>query len=167
MSSEQGALGASCTIPLAPDCLLFIISHNVVLKSCGLSSSLRAYINYSLYYSKKSRHLACAVLFPILNSINPSGIRSSETDQVRKYAKKHPSSTHTHPLYDDCILGLFMQNISRIKCLPHPTFFFLPPSPFTIPLLDSDGLGQVTREVDVETLHYSQPVGNQLEWDNV
>lgn len=36
-----------------------------------------------------------------------------------------------------------------------------------IPLLDSHGLGQVTGEVNVETLHDSQPVGNQLQRDNV
>lgn len=34
-------------------------------------------------------------------------------------------------------------------------------------LLDSHGLGQVTGEVDVETFHHSQPVGNQLQRDDV
>ena len=34
-------------------------------------------------------------------------------------------------------------------------------------LLDRDGLGQVTWEVDVEALLNGQPVGNQLERDHV
>ena len=34
-------------------------------------------------------------------------------------------------------------------------------------LLDSDRLGQVTREVDVEALEDSQPVGDQLERNDV
>lgn len=35
------------------------------------------------------------------------------------------------------------------------------------PLLDSDRLGQVTREVNVKVLHHGQPVGNQLQGDDV
>lgn len=34
-------------------------------------------------------------------------------------------------------------------------------------LLDSDRLGQVTREINVETLKNGKPVGNELERDNV
>lgn len=34
-------------------------------------------------------------------------------------------------------------------------------------LLDSDRLGQVAREINVETLGHSQPVGHQLERNNV
>lgn len=36
-----------------------------------------------------------------------------------------------------------------------------------LPLLDCDRLGQVAREIDVETLQDGQPVGNELERDNV
>jgi hypothetical protein len=38
---------------------------------------------------------------------------------------------------------------------------------FAPSLLDSDRLGQVTREVDVETLQNSQPVGDELQRDDV
>jgi hypothetical protein len=34
-------------------------------------------------------------------------------------------------------------------------------------LLDGDRLGKVSREIDVETLQDSKPVGNELERDNV
>lgn len=34
-------------------------------------------------------------------------------------------------------------------------------------LLDRDGFGQVAREVDVKTLHHGQPVGNELQGNNV
>lgn len=34
-------------------------------------------------------------------------------------------------------------------------------------LLDSNRLSQVTREVNVETLENSEPVGNQLQWDDI
>lgn len=34
-------------------------------------------------------------------------------------------------------------------------------------LLDSDRLGQVTREIDVESLQDGQPVGNQLQGDDI
>lgn len=41
------------------------------------------------------------------------------------------------------------------------------PSLFPGPLLDGDRLGKVAREVDVETLQDGEPVGNQLEGDDV
>ena len=34
-------------------------------------------------------------------------------------------------------------------------------------LLDSDGLGQVAGKVDIETLENGQPVGNELQGDDV